>query len=140
MKTLTRLLAGFLGLLLFGIVVFAAANWEPDRPAAELRARWAQPPSQFLDIAGMLVHVRDEGASGDPVPIVLIHGTSSNLHTWTGWVRRLEGNRRVVTFDLPGFGLTGPSPDDNYTIAAYVRFLRLLLDRLGIQHCLLAGN
>src|ERR1700752_1832776 len=129
-KTLCRAVAGLVAILVLGVTAFAAVNWQPDVPVTELVARWAQPPSKFLDISGMHVHVRDEGIASDPVPIVLIHGVSMDLHTWAGWTQRLQGNRRIVTFDLPGFGLTGPSPNGNYSIDAYVRFVRLLLDRL----------
>lgn len=140
MKTLLRALVGFFAIIVIGAATFGAANWYPDRPVADLAVRWAPPPSQFLEIAGMRVHLRDEGVANDPVPIVLIHGASRSLHTWEGWKQRLEANRRVVTFDLPGFGLTGPSPDGDYRIEAYVGFVRALLDRLGIQHCVLGGN
>jgi pimeloyl-ACP methyl ester carboxylesterase len=140
MKTLYRAIAGLVVVLVLGISALAGANWRPDVPVAELTERWASPPSQFLDISGMRVHLRDEGVAGDPVPIVLIHGASFDLHTWAGWVRRLEGSRRIITFDLPGFGLTGPSPDGDYRIDAYVRFVRLVLDRLGVRHCVLGGN
>jgi pimeloyl-ACP methyl ester carboxylesterase len=130
-------LAGALVLLLAGFVAF---NWAPDRPVAELTARWAQPPSSFIDIAGMKVHVRDEGVRDDAVPIILLHGTSASLHTWDGWVRSLEGERRVLRVDLPGFGLTGPAPDGDYTIEAYVRFMGALLDHFAIRNCIIAGN
>ena len=78
MKIVYLFIAGLLVISVLGIAAFAAANWRDDRPVAELAARWAQPPSQFLDIAGMSVHVRDQGVANDPVPIVLIHGLSSN--------------------------------------------------------------
>jgi len=126
-----------LGVALGGAV---AANWAPDRPVAALTERWAPPPSRFLPLLGMEVHLRDQGPRDDPSPLVLIHGTSASLHTWEGWVAALGDKHRVVTFDLPGFGLTGPSPDADYTTAAYVRFVGALLDALGIRHCVLAGN
>jgi len=129
--------AGALGLVIAGFVAF---NWAPDRPVAELEARWAPPPSTFIGIEGMRVHVRDEGRRDDPAPIVLLHGTSASLHTWDGWVRALEDRRRVIRVDMPGFGLTGPSPDGDYKIDSYVRFTQALLDRLGIVRCVLAGN
>ena len=67
------------GLVLAAVV---AAHWAPDRPLSELKARWAPPPSTFVEVQGMNVHLRDEGPRGDPVPVVLLHGTSSSLHTW----------------------------------------------------------
>jgi pimeloyl-ACP methyl ester carboxylesterase len=137
MKIFIWIVAGAVVLL---VVVFVVINWASDRPASALTARWAPPPSVFIDVSGMKVHVCDEGVRDVPSPIVLLHGTSASLHTWGGWVQVLKTHRRVIRFDLPGFGLTGPSPDGNYTIESYVRFVTAMLDRLGVQHCVLAGN
>src|SRR5262245_60886040 len=65
--------------------VCVAANWAPEIPVEDLRARWAPPPSVFLDVAGMTVHLRDEGPRDDDSPIVLLHGTGSSLHAWDDW-------------------------------------------------------
>jgi len=140
MRRATKIAASLAGALLLLVAGFTAMNWAPDRPVSELAARWAEPPSTFIDVAGMRVHVRDEGLRDDPVPIILLHGTSASLHTWDGWVRELEQDRRVIRVDMPGFGLTGPTPDGDYTIAAYVRFATAVLDHFGIEHCVLAGN
>lgn len=140
MKKIAWILGGVLSALVLGIGVFVAATWAPDRPVAELQARWAQQPSAFIDVQGMHVHLRDEGPRTDPVPIVLLHGTSSSLHTWDGWAQELKSNRRVIRFDLPGFGLTGPSADGDYRIESYVRFVAAMLDQLGVSRCVLAGN
>jgi pimeloyl-ACP methyl ester carboxylesterase len=140
MKQFVVILGGVLSALVLAIAVFVAINWAPDRPVSELQARWAQPPSTFVDVQGMQVHLRDEGPRTDPVPVVLLHGTSSSLHTWDGWARELKANRRVIRFDLPGIGLTGPSPDGDYRIERYVRFVAAMLDELGVSRCVLAGN
>ena len=42
--------------------------------------------------------------------------------------------------DLPGFGLTGPFPDRNYSMDRYVDFVEGFLSARGIEHCILAGN
>lgn len=120
--------------------VFVAFTWAPDRPVSELAGRWAQPPSIFVNVAGMQVHMRDEGPREDARPIVLLHGTSASLHTWEGWSRALTSRRRVIRLDLPGFGLTGPAPDNAYTIESYVRFMKAVLDKIGVQRCVLGGN
>lgn len=122
------------------LAVAIAASWAPDRPVSALGAKWATPPSQFIALQGMRVHLRDEGPRDDPLPIVLLHGTSASLHTWEGWARGLRGERRVIRVDLPGFALTGPHPRDDYSMAAYTEFLRGLLDHLGVQRVVLAGN
>jgi pimeloyl-ACP methyl ester carboxylesterase len=140
MKLVLRVLL----VLLVAICVFAlagvVATWAPDRSVKKLSERWASPPSLFLSINGMQVHVRDEGPRDDPHPIVLLHGTSDSLHTWSGWTEDLRRQRRVIRFDLPAFGLTGPDPRDDYSIAAYVQFVTAVVDTLGVNSFVLAGN
>lgn len=140
MKILGWTISAIAGLLLIAFGAEVTLNWVPDQPVAQLVPRWAQPPSEFVDVAGLSLHLRDEGPRDDPMPIVLLHGTSSSLHTWDGWARALSAQRRVIRFDLPGFGLTGPTLDGNYTIENYSRVLLALLDRLGIERADLAGN
>ena len=128
-------------LLVAGALGAAFVAWRvPDQPVSALQARWAPPPSQFIAVRGMQVHVRDEGPRDDPVPIVLLHGTGASLHTWEGWTRVLERDRRVIRFDLPGFGLTGPSPDGVYSIESYVDTVLAVADTLGVQRFVVAGN
>jgi pimeloyl-ACP methyl ester carboxylesterase len=135
------LIAGFV--LLAPVVAFGAiiaATWVPDRSLAELRPRWGGPPSVFLDINGLQVHVRDEGPRDDPSPIVLLHGFGSSLHAWEGWAEALRDKRRVVRLDLPGFGLTGPSADGVYGLERDMGVTLAVLDQLGIARCVLGGN
>jgi len=122
------------------IAAFIALNWAPDRTVDSLKARWAQPPSQFIALEGMQVHLRDEGRRDDPLPIILIHGTSSSLYTWDGWVAGLIPAHRVVRMDLPAFGLTGPAPDGDYSQRRYAQFMIDLMDKLNIQRAILVGN
>jgi len=140
MKHATKIIAGVL-LLVAGALGVAFVAWHvPDQPVSALQARWAPPPSQFIALRGMQLHLRDEGPRDDPMPIVLLHGTGASLHTWDGWTRELTRERRVIRFDLPGFGLTGPSPDGVYTIESYVDTVLAVADTLGVQRFVLAGN
>jgi pimeloyl-ACP methyl ester carboxylesterase len=133
-----------LGLVVAGVVFFGLLGvyltWAPDKPVEALSAQWAQPPSQFMALQGMQVHLRDEGPRDDPLPIVLLHGTSASLHTWQGWAEALRGQRRVIRMDLPGFALTGPNPENDYSIERYVAFVTALADQLGVQRFVLGGN
>ena len=138
MKSRTR---WFIALTPVALLLLAvSAVWAPDEPVEVLAVRWAQPPSRFIALDGMRVHYRDEGPRDDSLPIVLLHGTASSLQTWDGWERALRADHRVIRMDLPGFGLTGPSPDNDYTIEAYVRFARHFLDALGVRRFSIAGN
>ena len=86
-----KLIVQIVCVLLVACVVFAGAGvlatWAPDRTVQDLSARWAGAPSKFVPVLGMDVHFRDEGPRDDPLPIVLLHGTSASLHTWDGWWR-----------------------------------------------------
>nr|WP_272890473.1 alpha/beta hydrolase [Stutzerimonas stutzeri] len=127
-------------MLVIAVAVGMTLSWAPPRPVESLTERWAPEPSRFIEIAGMRVHIRDEGRRDDPAPLVLLHGTSASLHTWEGVVDQLKPQRRVISLDLPGFGLTGPFPDGNYRMDHYVEFLSTLLDRLEVERAVLLGN
>jgi pimeloyl-ACP methyl ester carboxylesterase len=120
--------------------VFLAATWAPERSVETLKARWAPPPSTFVDLLGMRLHLRDEGPRDDSAPILLMHGTGSSLHAWEGWVAALKEKHRIITVDLPGYGLTGPSPDGVYGGARDIAFVIALLDKLGVPRAVLGGN
>ncbi|HYN61813.1 MAG TPA: alpha/beta fold hydrolase [Rubrivivax sp.] len=134
-----------LALKLLGALLFlsAIAMWlsrAPDWPVESLVARWAPAPSDFIDVKGQLVHLRDVGPRDDPTPIVLVHGTSASLHTWEGWAAALRTRHRVISFDLPGFGLTGPSASADYRGDTYARFVLDLMNQLKVQRFVIAGN
>lgn len=135
-KLIKILLIGFGTLALLVSIFFGYA----DIPLADLKEKYAPPPSAFISVDGMEVHFRDEGRSSDSIPIVLIHGTGASLQTFDGWTSTLSKDRRVIRMDLPGYGLTGPFPDRDYSIENYVSFLKQFLDSMGIETCVLAGN
>ena len=132
------------GVLLMLTALAVTLTHAPDRSVDSLVTRWAPPPSDFMYVKGQFVHFRDEGPRNDPVPLVLIHGTASSLHTWQGWVGDLRARKRVITFDLPGFGLTGPFggqyPRDDYRADNLARFTLDFLDALHVQRFAIGGN
>lgn len=133
-----------LGVLLMLSAVALALSRAPDRAPETLVARWALPPSDFVEVKGQLVHLRDEGPRDDPAPLLLLHGTGASLHTWDGWAAALTPHRRVIRIDLPGFGLTGPFSGsyaaDDYRGDSYARFVIDLLDALRIPRATIGGN
>ena len=127
----------FIGLL---VILVALLFGHQDISLEDLKAKYAKAPSLFLSMKGMDVHYRDEGDPNDLIPIVLIHGTGSSLHTFDNWTAQLKNDYRVIRMDLPAYGLTGPSPDRDYSINNYVDFLHDFLTSLGVTECILGGN
>jgi pimeloyl-ACP methyl ester carboxylesterase len=130
-------------MLIFSAIGFSLSR-APDRAVQTLVARWALPPSEFTELRGMIVHYRDEGPRSDRAPLVLLHGTGSSLHTWQGWVKALQSDRRIITVDLPGFGLTGPHAGAwagrPYNAETDADFVLALLDELGVRRFTVGGN
>ena len=126
-----------IGGLLLLLIVAQLTQFHADIPLDELKPAYAPVPSKFMMMDGATVHYRDEGSG---YPVVLIHGMSSSLHTWQGWEDIMSKQYRVIRMDLPGFGLTGPTTDNIYTIPYYESFIARLLDSLGVKECYMVGN
>lgn len=140
MKYLLRII-GILFLILFVIgMILAICFGHRDIPLETLTAKYANSSSSFISIEGMDVHYRDEGNTNDSLPIVLIHGTGSSLHTFDEWTKSLSVDHRVIRMDLPAYGLTGPFPDRDYSTDNYVAFIHNFLEKLEIEQCILGGN
>lgn len=134
----------FLGWLLIVLMITIGGAMlyfrTPDTDPAAMRAKYGAPPSQFVDLGGRLtVHLRDTGGRSAPV-LMLIHGSNADLHTWDAWAERLGKRYRVIRFDLPGHGLTGPSPTSNYSSAAFVDVVEKVRAKIGVDRMILAGN
>ena len=122
------------------LAVAWAALRVPDVPVATLRTKYASPASQFIEVVpGLTLHLRDEGKPDGP-PLVLLHGSNASLHTWEPWVARLGGRFRLISFDFPAHGLTGPSPDGRYDQPAYARVVDAVVHNRGLTRFALAGN
>jgi pimeloyl-ACP methyl ester carboxylesterase len=119
------------------LIIVISIYWRNDIDINELKNKYAYPSSSFISIDDMNVHYRDVG-KGEA--ILLIHGTGASLHTWEKWIDILSPGYRVISFDLPGFGLTGPDPNHNYQISRYTAILDSLMAKLKIDSFHIAGN
>lgn len=117
--------------------LMAAFGLRLDMDPYDLEMEYATDSSGFIDVQGLRVHYRDQGQG---FPVVLLHGTAASLHTWEGWVKVLSPHFRIISVDLPAYGLTGPNADNDYSVDAYCRFVDAFLDKLDIKQCDLAGN
>lgn len=136
MRKLVVGLAALAGLLALAFLLLRT----PDEPWAALRADYASPASTFLEVApGFRVHVRDEGARDGPA-LFLIHGSNTSLHSWEPWVEHLGDRLRLISLDLQGHGLTGPTPDGCYTPDCMADTIEAVRERLGIERMAIAGS
>lgn len=103
----------------------------------DLIARYTDERSRFISIDGVPMHVVEEGEG--PV-IVLIHGHLGSTWQWDGWVNDLKKDYRVVRFDYPPFGLSGPNPSDEYSSSIAYPLIEGLLETLGHEKFFLGGT
>ena len=112
----------------------------PDTDRGEMIARYGGEAARFVeDGEGARIHYRDEGPRGAPV-LLLVHGSSSSLHTWEAMVRRLRDRYRLVSVDLYGHGLTGPNPARDYSAATQIEAATRVLDAVGVERAVWVGN
>ena len=137
LKKILKLLASMLLLLSVVILGFLFLNYTPDMSIGELEYNWAYPDSKFIDIDDMPVHYR---ITGEGHPLVLIHGTGASLHTWEAWTEILKDDFKIISLDLPAYGLTGPNKTGTYNLPYYSQFLNHFLEEIGIDTFHLAGN
>ncbi len=108
-------------------------------PAASLEAHYLTEHDRFVEIDGVRLRVREEGPQDAPA-FVLIHGFTHSLETWDGWAAALKGDYRVIRYDLPGHGLTGPDPKKRYAPGDHAAFVGAVMDALEIERAMIAGN
>lgn len=124
------------------LLLIVAVFWlfEGDLPAEEVDSRYSNDASDFLTTpSGARLHFRDQG-NPDGVPLLLVHGSSASLHTWEPWVAELGDTYRVVTLDLPGHGLTGRVPDDDYGSDAQISAVSAVAGHLQLERFVIGGN
>ena len=128
-----------LSLLVLGVAL-SCFYWKNDIPLDTLKSKYTTAASAFVDVMQMQVHYRDEGNKNDSLPLVLIHGTGASLHTWEESVKLLTDSFRVISLDLPAYGLTGPNPKRIYSQAFYVQFIDEFLKSIHVNKCIIGGN
>jgi len=123
--------------LVLAVIALCIGFYVPSRPLDSLKEDYTYSDSQFMEVEGMDVHYRRTGSGP---ALLLLHGTGASLHTWEGWTHVLADSFTVISLDLPAFGLTGPHPDRDYSITAYVDFLEAFAKKLPLDSFYLAGN
>jgi pimeloyl-ACP methyl ester carboxylesterase len=95
--------------------------------------------SELVPVTGG-VHLHAHRWDGTARPYVLVHGLASNARLWHGVAARLAAaGHLVVAVDQRGHGRS-EKPGDGYTIATCAADLALLVEGLGLQRPVVAGQ
>ena len=86
-------------------------------------------PVRELTVRGARIRVRESGDPGHP-PVLLLHGIGRSLEDWDPQHERLAGDHRLISVDLPGFGLSEPLPG-RVTLAGLAEGVAVTVDALG---------
>jgi pimeloyl-ACP methyl ester carboxylesterase len=62
------------------------------------------------------------------------------LHTWEPVVERLGDRYRLISLDMPGHGLTGPSKSRDYRAKTLIKSATTVLDALGVKRATWVGS
>ncbi len=91
----------------------------------------------WLKLGNCAIRYRDTGGPG---PVVLLtHGVSASLETWEAQLASAGSQLRLITWDLPGHGLSDFG-DQPYGPAKFAQVGWQLLDALNIERVALTGN
>ncbi|ANN15665.1 hydrolase [Amycolatopsis orientalis] len=93
------------------------------------------PIGDILDVNGVAVHVRQDGAGA---PLVLLHGYCGSVHWFDRLTRDLSSEHHVIRVDLLGHGCTGGS--SGLDAVSQARMVADVLDSLGVEDVLVAGH
>ena len=104
---------------------------------AYLKSHYTDARSRFISIEGVPMHVVEEGQGP---AIILIHGHLGSNRQWDGWADDLRQDHRVIRFDYPPFGLSGPDPTTLYSSARAYPLIVQLIEELGYERFYLAGT
>ncbi len=104
---------------------------------ADLRAKYASAADRYAIVEGVEIAYRDEGEG--PV-LLLIHGSSTTLRSWDPVAAELVKDFRVIRYDVPPFGLSGPVADKDLSDVEPTDIPAGLLQSLGIGKATVVGT
>ena len=94
-------------------------------------------PSEGMPVMGRIGFVNVAGRRtryievGEGAPILLVHGWIGSAENFHKWMPALEGRRRMIIPDLPGFGETPPLTGE-HSIATLAAFLEAFTNAIDL--------
>ncbi|WP_446830041.1 alpha/beta fold hydrolase [Candidatus Foliamicus sp.] len=115
---------------------FADAYADQRLTLESLRQKYADPDGQIARIGGVDVYYKDEG---EGPAILMLHGSRSTLRTWDRVAPELLDRYRVIRYDLPPNGLSGPVSDAAVERMQPADLAAGLLDHVGVDEVTCVG-
>ncbi|MBT8115883.1 MAG: alpha/beta hydrolase [Arenicella sp.] len=136
---LNRFIKIFAGIVLLLIVAFLLLR-VGDTDLLQAQQKYGGQNALYLDDGyGGKIHYRDQGKR-DGLPLLMVHGANSSLHTWEQLVTLLAPEYRLISYDQHGHGLTGPHAADVYHATAKIETALRVLDAVGVEKAVWVGN
>ncbi len=86
--------------------------------------------SRFIQINGSQVHYVDEGSGP---PLLMVHGNPDWSFLYRDLIKGLQGTFRCIALDFPGFGLSKPAADYQFTPDEHADILAAFIMALDLQ-------
>jgi pimeloyl-ACP methyl ester carboxylesterase len=101
-----------------------------------------KPAGRMIDVTGGRLHVVELGAQdASAVPVVLIHGASSNLESMRQPVGDLLArNHRVILIDRPGHGWSTRAALSQSTPTMQAAMIDEVMGKLGVERAIVVGH
>ncbi|RZU54338.1 pimeloyl-ACP methyl ester carboxylesterase [Krasilnikovia cinnamomea] len=87
------------------------------------------PGTTYVSVRGVRIRVRETGDPAGP-PVLLLHGIGRSLEDWAPQHDRFDAEFRVLSVDLPGYGLSQRMPETT-TLATLADGVAATLDSVG---------
>ncbi len=87
--------------------------------------------SHFISIEGNRIHYIDEGSG--PV-MIFLHGAPAWSFLYRDIIKGLRGRFRCIALDWPGFGLSEPAADYEFSLMGNSRLLERFIYKLGLAN------
>ncbi len=121
--------------LLLGLLPPVPAFAQTPPTPAQARAADTRQGSSFTAL-GSVIFYQD---TGHGTPIILIHGYPLNGALFQNQQTGLSSSFRIITLDLPGFGLSSPQTGLPST-ATYAAYVLALMNHLGLDKAVIGGH
>jgi pimeloyl-ACP methyl ester carboxylesterase len=126
----TRLISGVKPGVLTGSLVTMVLMGVGSSVPKEIEPPLEEIPMKQISVEEINISYVEKGEGN---PIVLVHGIPTSSFLWRNMVEDLSAHGKIIALDLPGFGLSDPPPNGDYSLSSYAGILESFLEALSIE-------